>query len=127
MKYCRKFLTAATVIMLLGLSTQAQQKNEAELEAEEIFNSMMLSMPKEMKSRVDSAASIQKPTDHNIITLEKLTPQQMDSLKRANGRVIVEKLSPELREQVRKTMESIEQSQAERMIEFKESRSRQKN
>ena len=97
-------------------------------DANEIFNSILQTMPKDMKARVDSASVIQKSQKTTTAQRSSAPSDPKQSvLENTNSKdASVDKLPDAVRQQVLKTMQEIEQQKTERMLEFKESKD-QKN
>lgn len=113
------------IVLTLVIGVFAQEKKNSEkIDANEIFNSMMQTMPKEMKSKIDSASTCQK--SQNEQTKAVLKKDQVFASKPEATQmqeIDLNKLPESVREQVRKTMQELEQQKGQRILEFKENKS----
>ncbi|MBN1306316.1 MAG: hypothetical protein JXA18_00260 [Chitinispirillaceae bacterium] len=118
------FVSIITAGMLTA-AAEAQETTANGPDPNEIFNSIMQTMPGEMKARVDSASVVQraqKKTHGTSATLfegGKNPPAAVDAKE-----ATLDKLPEAVREQVRKTMQELERENSERMLQFKEVRER---
>lgn len=113
-------------MVLMSFRVSAQEGSaSSQQDAEEIYNSMLQIMSSEMKSRIDSASAVQKTKQADTPETDVDFRVEDDSVAEASsGSFGIDRLPQELQERVRKTMETIEQNQKERMIEFKENKDR---
>ncbi|MFW5785373.1 MAG: hypothetical protein ACOCW1_04225 [Chitinispirillaceae bacterium] len=116
-------------VALMAFQVWGQEGSaSSEQDAEEIYNSMLQTMSTDMKSRIDSASAMQKTKPASAPQTDADFRDGGDSAGNTpSGSFGIDKLPEELREKVRKTMETIEQNQKERMIEFKENGNRGKH
>jgi hypothetical protein len=108
--------------MVFGVFAQ-EKKSSEKLDANEIFNSMMQTMPKEMKVQVDSASISQRSQKEQTEAVSRKNPvhvskPEMDKMQEVD----LNKLPEPVREQVRKTMQELEQQKEQRILEFKENK-----
>ncbi|MFP4162767.1 MAG: hypothetical protein ACLFVE_02205 [Chitinispirillaceae bacterium] len=116
----------AVALTVFHVAAQNDQSS-GQQDAEQIYNSMLQVMSGEMRSRIDSASATHKPTRPRKSRARTDFKTDKDSaVKTDPSKHGMDKLPKELRERVRKTMETIEQKKNERIIEFKENRSRNK-
>ena len=109
--------------LVVGVFAQ-EKKNSEKIDANEIFNSMMQTMPKEMKSQVDSASTCQKtPKEQTKAVFKKDQVYASKPEVAQMQEVDLNKLPESVREQVRKTMQELEQQKEQRILEFKENKS----
>ncbi|MBN1601326.1 MAG: hypothetical protein JW915_06940 [Chitinispirillaceae bacterium] len=117
-------IIAFLVCTVLGADNNKPSEN---VNANEIFNSMIQTMPKEMKSRVDSASVSQMSQKNGIKSTGEKSPAKVSKKEAARMQgVDLNKLPESVREQVRKTMQELEQQKEERILEFKENNNKQK-
>ena len=117
----------AAVGVLVATTADAQENTATTSDPNEIFNSIMQTMPKEMKARVDSASTTQRSPkgtkkESSSSVESKKDPQANIDLRQSS----IDRLPENVREQVRKTMQELEKEKMERMLEFKDSKN-QKN
>ncbi len=110
------------VLLFIGNGIAADNSNPEIVNANEIFNSMLQTMPQEMKTRVDSASVSQKSQNAQIGSqvntgTGKVSPAETNRIQDID----LSKLPENVREQVKKTIEELEQQKEERILEFKES------
>jgi hypothetical protein len=113
-------------IVCLSAYPQSAPTDNIKRNADEIFASIMQTMPKEMKMRVDSAKTIMdyhKAGNKNGSRLSKDNNVAIPDKK--NNDAALDKLPGDVRLQVQKTMKEIERQQAEHVMEFKENRNKQ--
>jgi hypothetical protein len=123
----KKLILIVTTGLLIPCVSNAQETSATPAkDANEIFNSILQTMPKDMKLRVDSASVIQKSQKENGKKIPAQSNSEKSKLYAENKNASLDKLPDEVRQQVLKTMQEIEQQKMERMIEFKESKE-QKN
>lgn len=115
-------IIAFLVCTVLGADNNKPPEN---VNANEIFNSMIQTMPKEMKSRVDSASVSQMSQKNEIKSTGEKGPAKVSKQEAARMQgVDLNKLPESVREQVRKTIQELEQQKEERILEFKENNNR---
>lgn len=118
---------ARMVLIALALSVgilAQEKKNSEKTDANEIFNSMMQTMPKDMKSQVDSASTCQKSQKEQTKAVFKKDQVHASKPEVAQMQEIdLNKLPESVREKVRKTMQELEQQKEQRILEFKENKS----
>jgi hypothetical protein len=118
------FVSIIIAGMLSVTVTNAQENNPTvKNNSDEIFNSMMQTMPKEMKARIDSASIIQnskKTVTNSDQTVQY--DQKSSPLNSSSSNTSLDKLPDNVRQQVLKTMQQLEQEQNERILQFKESK-----
>jgi hypothetical protein len=117
----------AAVGMLVAAAADAQENTATTSDPNEIFNSIMQTMPKEMKALVDSASTTQRSqkgskNESSSSVESKKDPQANIDLRQSS----IDRLPENVREQVRKTMQELEKEKMERILEFKDSKN-QKN
>jgi hypothetical protein len=126
MKYANFIIMILVVEMFAATLINAQEKTTVK-DPNEIFNSIMQTMPKDMKARVDSASVVQNSKKTNIVTEHVLSDDRKASFTDNSAiDVSLDKLPDAIRQQVIKTMMELEQDKKERMLEFKESKGFQK-
>ena len=103
-----------------GGEKASEQKN-ALRNADAIYNEIMLSLPPEMKARIDSSRSSQKAGRAETTNADS-AKRALDLQEKAREQKAryLEELPLELRQQVEKAMQEMEQRQKERELEFKE-------
>ncbi|MDD5674041.1 MAG: hypothetical protein PHC61_07760 [Chitinivibrionales bacterium] len=116
--------------LLIAITVNGQEDTKAKkADANEVFNSIMLNMPADMKARVDSASVTQRTLKTKRTAGVKNSTQEKSLQKNKNidnRDISLDKLPASVREEVQKTLKELENSQRERMLEFKESKD-QKN
>lgn len=127
----RILMTGATAVVLAagctfaGEDEKKDQKGDTLRKADAIFNEIMLSLPKDMKARIDSART--------ILNKKEDTAGAADSLKHADKPENTaqeqkakppEELPYELRQQIENAIREIDKRQNERVIELKEMKKR---
>jgi hypothetical protein len=113
--------------MLMTAVANAQENATVSSDPNEIFNSIMQTMPDAMKNRVDSASATQRMRNEPQMTTQPSfnkvrEPSAAVDAKQAS----LDKLPESVREQVRKTMKELEQGTIERMLQFKEAQNQEK-
>jgi len=113
----------SALTLLIGVFAQGEKSTD-NVDVNEIFKSMMETMPKEMKCRVDSAFMYQKSQSKQTKAVLKkeqvhISKPEMTHLQEIN----LNKLPESVRERVRKTMQELEQQKDQRILEFKENKS----
>lgn len=122
----KQFLLSILVGAVLGAAAAgAQEPPVNSSDPNEIFNSMMQTMPDAMKNRVDSASTVQRSHKENAATttpspVGKAVMPVMTDAKQAS----LDELPEAVREQVRKTMQELEMENNQRMLQFKEMQNR---
>ena len=133
MNRIRMLLTGATAVLLAagtafadgGNSGKKDQKGDTLRKADAIYNEIMLSLPKDMKARIDSART--------ILNKKEATAGAADSLKHADkpeNKTQEQKAKPpeelpyELRQQIENAIREMDKRQNERVIELKEMKKR---
>jgi len=117
----KKNVIAIVVGIISIASINAQDKSDVK-DSNDIFNSIMLTMPKEMKARVDSASKEVEMKKSDSGSRYKVGDDSKSPIT-INGdsyHTSLEKLPDAIREQVLKTMKELESDQNTRVIEFKE-------
>jgi hypothetical protein len=116
------------ILFVFTVYISAYSQNDAEKtrkNADEIFASIMQTMPEEMKMRADSAKSVmesQKADNKAGSTLSKEKDAARFGL--GNKDAEIDKLPASVKSQVQKTIKEIEQQQTEHMMEFKENKNK---
>lgn len=115
-----------TVVFLVCTVFGSDNTSSGNVHANDIFNSMIQTMPEEMKSRVDSASVSQKSQKNEIKSTGEKSPAKVSKQEAARMQgVDLNKLPESVREQVRKTIQELEQQKEERILEFKENNNKQ--
>jgi hypothetical protein len=114
-------ITVAGILIMISVTAHGQEAKSQSADPNEIFNSIMQTLPEDMKARVDSASVTQHSRQAGNTTApssfgNKGESQATVDMKQAN----LEKLPESVREQVRKTIQELEKEKMERMYEFKD-------
>jgi len=117
-------ITAAALLQITAVSAEEALRSA---DPNEIFNSIMQTMPGDMKEQIDSAATIQR----TVNGIRKSAPDSKGDVQQPSEQFdarqeTIDKLPESVREQVRKTMQELERGSTERMLQFKESQNQQK-
>jgi len=119
---CKTMVIIWGILLITAVNAQ-QHKNDSNRDADEIFNSIMQTMPDEKKARVDSASSVSKSMKKTGDTGKKSMAKTGTSGKTIDrNEVSIEHLPEAVRRQISKTMQEVEQQKVDHMIEFKEIR-----
>lgn len=111
------------IIGLMALAAHAQQKEDTNRSTENeeridlLFDQIMKTLPDGERSKVDSAASMQI---NRREAARVQTPQHQERERTARA-TRVDELSPELKAQVERTINSMELRKEERKAQFRES------
>jgi hypothetical protein len=111
------------VITLMYSIFASENETSKSTDANEIFNAMMQTMPKEIKAKVDSASVSQKsqmtiPSGYDAGKVNEKTRESVSEAQEMD----LNNLPETVREQVRKTIQELELQKDERVLEFKESK-----
>lgn len=109
--------TIIAAILLITSKTWTENLSERSSDPNEIFNSIMQTMPENMKNRIDSASATQQ--NGNMAGTQTPSVHQVSPSPDAK-QASIENLPEALREQVRRTMKELEKGSTERMLQFKE-------
>ena len=122
-----KFIMMTVIELFAAAFLNAQEKKTVK-DPNEIFYSIMQTMPKDMKARVDSASAVQNSKKPDIVTERAISDNRSSSLSdNSTIEASLDKLPVAVRQQVLKTMIELEQDKKERMLEFKENKGLKKN
>jgi hypothetical protein len=120
----KKYSSPIAVLSLLVLAIAARagegEKNTLQ-RADAIYNEIMMTLPQEMKAKIDSsktAMEANKKGAGSVDTAKNM--QKLQEKAREQKARRLEELPLELREQVEKALQEMEQRQMERKLEFKE-------
>jgi hypothetical protein len=132
MNRIRIFITGATAVVLAagaafaddGNSGKKDQKSDTLRKADAIFNEIMLSLPKDMKARIDSARTIlNKKEVAGAADSVKHADKPDNTTQEQKGKP-PEELPYELRQQIENAIREMDKRQNERVIELKEMKKR---
>lgn len=105
-----------SLILAQDIKTEANEVKEADCKIDRLFDQIMLTFPQEIKMKIDSAGS-----QKSVPEFQKKLKHQENALKVSEQQQKkIDKLSPELRKQVEKTIEDIEKRRNERALQFRE-------
>ncbi|MBN1576804.1 MAG: hypothetical protein JW913_09645 [Chitinispirillaceae bacterium] len=121
----RLIVSMVLAVMLTAAAARAQETTAGSADPNEIFNSIMQTMPGEMKARIDSASAVQQSQTAADGTNAPLHGGDNEPAAAVDARRAgLDKLPEAVREQVRKTMKELERENVERMLQFKEVQNR---
>ena len=105
-----------SLILAQDVKIETSEVKEVDCKIDRLFDQIMLTFPQEIKMKIDSAGS-----QKSMPALQKKLKHQENALKISEQKQKkIDRLSPELRKQVEKTIEDIEKRRNERTLQFRE-------